>query len=208
MSKNKAIVVGASGLIGREVVASLEATHEIVRAGRRSGDVQVDYTSESSVREMFESVGPYDVLVAVAGGDSAFKGYEQLTDADYQYGFERKFLAQVRLVRLGQDTANDGASFTLSSGFLSHYPNPASVATGPLNAAVDAFVRSAAPTLPRGLRLNVVSPAPVVEPGREGRGTVTAAQTAEAYVQAVEGDFTGRVLRAWGGLPLPAEGDS
>lgn len=127
--------------------------------------------------------------------------FNELTDADYQYGFERKFLAQTRLVEIGRDIANDGASITLSSGFLSDYPNPASVATGPLNAAVDAFVLSAAPLLPRGIRLNVVSPAPVADEGKEGRGTITATQAANAYIEAVNGDFTGQVLRPWGGLP-------
>jgi len=27
------------------------------------------------------------------------------------------------------------------------------------------------------------------------------------YVKAVEGNFTGQILRAWGGLPLPEEPD-
>ena len=129
-----------------------------------------------------------------------FKHYDTLTETDYQYGFERKFLAQVRLVQLGQPTANDGASFTLSSGYLSDYPNPASAATGPFNAAVDAYVRSVAPLLSRGLRLNVVSPAPIVGDGDESRGTITAAQAAASYVEAIHSDFTGRVLRPWGGL--------
>ena len=53
----------------------------------------------------------------------------------------------------------------------------------------------------RGVRINVVSPAPIVEPGREGEGLVTAAQCADYYVDAVSGDMTGKVLRAWGGLP-------
>ena len=97
----------------------------------------------------------------------------------------------------------DNGSFTLTSGFLSHYPNPASIATGPFNAAIDTFVRNTAPLLPRGIRVNVVSPAPIVEPGQEKRGLVTAAQTADLYVDAVEGNFTGQVLRAWGGLPVP-----
>ena len=78
-------------------------------------------------------------------------------------------------------------------------------ATGPLNAAIDAFVKITAPLLPRGIRLNVVSPAPVVEPGREGRGLVTAQEAAQYYVEAVEGDMTGKVLRAWAGLPFSAE---
>ncbi len=59
--------------------------------------------------------------------------------------------------------------------------------------------------LPRGIRINVVSPAPVVEPGQERKGLVTAAETAKFYVKAVEENITGQVLRAWGGLPVVAE---
>jgi NAD(P)-dependent dehydrogenase (short-subunit alcohol dehydrogenase family) len=203
MTKRKAIVVGASGLIGKEVVKALQPTHEVIRVGLRSGDIQSDYTDDASVQQLFDNVGSFDALVAVAGGDGVFKAYEELTDDDYRYGYERKVLGQMRLVRLGTPSANDGTSFTLSSGFLSHYPNPASVAIGPLNAAINSFARSVAPLLPRGLRVNIVSPAPIVEPGREGRGLITAAQAAVAYADTVGGDFTGRTVRAWGGLPMP-----
>jgi NAD(P)-dependent dehydrogenase (short-subunit alcohol dehydrogenase family) len=203
MSQKKIVVIGASGKIGRETVAALGTGYEIVTVGRTSGDIQCDYTDEASVRDMFSKVGKFDALIAVAGGDSVFKAYDELSDDDFRYGFERKFLAQVRLVRLGEPHVNAGGSFTLSSGFLSHYPNPASVATGPLNAAVDTFVESVAPSLERGVRLNVVSPAPVVPSDSAGRGAITAQQAAKSYVEAVEGDFTGRVVRPWGGLPEP-----
>jgi NAD(P)-dependent dehydrogenase (short-subunit alcohol dehydrogenase family) len=201
----KVIILGASGKIGREIVRALENDHEVISASR-GGDVQVDYTQDVSVREMFEQVGKVDALVAVVGGDSVFKSYEELTPEDFEHGYRRKLMGQIGLVRSGTDFINDGGSFTLSSGFLSHYPNPYSVATGPLNAAVDSFVHSAAPLLPRAIRLNVVSPAPVVDPAQEGRGVVTAEQAAAAYVQSITGDFSGRVIRAWGGLekdPLP-----
>jgi NAD(P)-dependent dehydrogenase (short-subunit alcohol dehydrogenase family) len=194
------IIVGATGIIGRAVVDVLSPNHEIVRVGARTGDVIADYTDDSSVTRMFETVGEFDALICVAGRDSMFKSFDNLEDDDYRYGFERKFLGQVRMVRLGVPHARDSGSFTLTSGFLSHYPNPSSIATGPLNAAVDTFVMNAASLLDRNLRLNVVSPAPVVEPGKERRGVVTAAQTASFYVDAVEGRFTGQVLRAWGGL--------
>jgi hypothetical protein len=52
------------------------------------------------------------------------------------------------------------------------------------------------------LRLNVVSPAPVVEPERTGRGLVSAEQVAKFYVEAIEGNETGQVFRAWGGLSV------
>ena len=199
----KIIIVGASGLIGKEVDKALSENHEIIRVGAHSGDVQCDYTNSDSIRNMFEKVGKFDSLISVAGGDATFKPLENLADEDYRYGFERKYLGQIRLVRYGESFVRNNGSFVLTSGFLSHYPNPASIAVGPLNATVDTFVRNVAPLLPHGIRINVVSPAPIVEPGQERRGLVTAAQTARFFVDAVEGKMTGQVLRAWGGLPVP-----
>ncbi len=195
----KIILLGASGIIGREIDRALASQHEIVRAGR-NGEVTVDYTDPRSVKGMFERVGRFDALVAAVGGDSAFKPYDQLTDADFQVGFQRKFLAQVHLVQIGTPYANDSGSFTLSSGYLSDYPNPASAATGPFNAAVDSFVRTVGPMLPRSIRLNVVSPAPVVAAAEAGRGVVTASQAAAGYIHSIEGAMNGTVIRTWGGL--------
>ena len=49
----------------------------------------------------------------------------------------------------------------------------------------------------------MVSPAPIVESGEEDKGLITAAETAKFYVEAVEGNMTGQVLRAWDGLAYP-----
>ena len=201
----KIVIVGASGRIGKEVDKALSDSHEIIRVGVHSGDVQCDYTDTESVRAMFEKIGEFDSLISVAGGDSTFKSFQDLDDEDYKYGFERKFLGQIRFIKHGESFVRDNGSFIFTSGFLSHYPNPSSIATGPLNAAVDTFVKNTASLLPRGIRVNVVSPAPIVEPGQEGKGLVTAAETAKLYVQAVEGDITGKVLRAWGGLAVVPE---
>ena len=193
------ILLGASGIIGIEIARALSPNHEVVRAGR-NGDVKVDYTDTQSVKAMFDQVGSFDAMVVAVGRDSAFKPYEDLTNEDFEYGFQRKFMAQINLVRMGTPFANDSASFTLSSGYLSDYPHPASAATGPFNAAVDSFARTAGPFLPRGIRLNVVSPAPVVPPEKSGRGVVTAAQAATGYIQSIEGTMNGEVIRMWGGL--------
>ncbi len=199
----KIIIVGASGRIGKEIDKALSGRHDIIRVGAHSGDLLCDYTNTDSILNMFEKVGAFDSLISVVGGDSTFKLFDNLDDDDYRFGFERKFLGQVRLIRYGESFVRDNGSFILTSGFLSHYPNSSSIATGPLNAAVDTYVRNTASLLPRGVRINVVSPAPIVEQGQERRGLVTAVQTAKLYVQAVESDITGQVLRAWGGLPLP-----
>ena len=196
----KVIVVGASGLIGTQVVQQLSARHEVVRVARTSGDVLADYTCEQAVRDMFETVGPFDALIATVGEDGIFKPYEEIGDEDYLHGFERKFLGQVRLVRLGEHTLRDGGSFTLSSGYLSDHPKPHTVAVGPLDAAVNGFVSHTAPLLPRGLRINAVSPGSVNLPGEDRPGAITAAESAAKYVDAVEGAMTGRILYVWGDL--------
>ncbi len=201
----KIIIVGASGRIGKEVDKALSVRHDIIRVGAHSGDVKCDYTSPESVRDLFEKVGVFDSLVSTVGDDSVFKRFTDLDDDDFRYGFERKILGQIRLIRLGSNFVRENGSFVLTSGFLNQYPNPYSIATGPLNSLVDTFVKNTAPLLPRGIRVNVVSPAPIVEPGQGGDGVVTAAETAKLYVDAVENNITGKVLRAWGGLPVVTE---
>jgi len=201
----KIIIAGASGRIGKEVVKALSVSNDIVSVGLKSGDVQCDYTVPESISEMFAKIGEFDSLISVIGGDSIFKPFAGLKDDDYRYGFERKFLGQIRFLKLGENFVRHNGSFVFTSGFLSQYPNPASIATGPLNAAINTFVKNTASLLPRNIRINVVSPAPIVEPTQEGRGLITAAETAKSYVEAVEGNMTGRIFRVWGGLQVVPE---
>ncbi|MGF1717097.1 short chain dehydrogenase [Photobacterium chitinilyticum] len=201
----KIAVFGASGKIGSKVIEQLTLNHEIIKIGSRSGDFVTDYTDAQAVHAVFEQLGELDAVVVVVGGDSMFKPYHELSDEDFRYGAERKLVAQFRITRIAGKYLKPNGSITLTSGFLSHYPNGYSIATGPFNAAIDAFVQHTAPLLKRGLRLNVVSPAPVVEPERVGRGLVSAEQVANDYVEAIEGNSTGKVFRVWGGLPVSGQ---
>ncbi len=199
----KIAIFGATGKIGSQVATQLDNKgHEIVRIGSRSGDITVDYTDGASVENALKQLALLDAIVVTVGGDSKFKPYHELTDDDFRYGAERKLVAQFRVVQLAEQYLSDEGSITLTSGFLSHYPNPHSLATGPFNAAIDTYVQHAAPLLQKGIRLNVVSPAPVVEPARAGKGLVSADQVAEFFLQSVEGSKTGQVYRAWGGLAV------
>ncbi|RTR38000.1 short chain dehydrogenase [Shewanella canadensis] len=200
----KVLVFGASGKIGRQVVKQLTTKHEVISVGSRSGDHIADYSDEAAVQSVFEKVTNLDAIVVAVGGDSIFKPLNEIGDNEFRHGAERKLVAQFRLVRYAEKYLNEGGSITLTSGFLSHYPNPYSMATGPFNAAIDTFVQQSAPWLKPGLRLNVVSPAPVVEAERVAKGLVSAEQVAAYYVDSIEGQASGKVFRAWGGLPLPA----
>jgi NAD(P)-dependent dehydrogenase (short-subunit alcohol dehydrogenase family) len=67
--------------------------------------------------------------------------------------------------------------------------------------ALEGFVRGAAIELPRGIRINVVSPTVLTEslgayaPYFRGFEAVTAQRAALAYLRSVEGAQTGRVYR-------------
>ncbi|MGF1640435.1 MAG: NAD-dependent epimerase/dehydratase family protein [Rhodospirillales bacterium] len=62
----RVLVVGASGTIGRAVVAELRERHEIVGAGRSSGDVRLDITDAASIRAALEAAGAIDAVVSAA----------------------------------------------------------------------------------------------------------------------------------------------
>ncbi len=98
---------------------------------------------------------------------------------------------------------NDGGSFTLTSGILSQDPIPGGAAVTPINAAVEGFVLGASIEMPRGLRINAVSPG-VLEESMErigafflGHVPVPGWKVAKAYSKSVEGRLNGQVFRVW-----------
>jgi NAD(P)-dependent dehydrogenase (short-subunit alcohol dehydrogenase family) len=158
----KVIVVGATGTIGSAVVNALATRHDVVKVGHHSGDVQVDLASPDSITGLFRAIGPFDALVCAAGV-ATFASLDELVVADYQIGLSNKLMGQVNLVRIGRLSINDRGSFTLTSGVLSQEPMKGSASISMVNAGVEGFVRAAALELPRGIRINVVSPPWVTE---------------------------------------------
>jgi NAD(P)-dependent dehydrogenase (short-subunit alcohol dehydrogenase family) len=191
----KVIVIGASGRIGQAVVSALVERHEIIRASR-SGDVQVDLSDPDSIHAMYDAV-PDPGAVVCAAGSGAFRPLDQLTDDDFAFGLRNKLMGQANLVRYGRNRLGDNVSFTLTSGILAHQPGPVTALISVLNAAVEAFVKAAAIDMPRGQRINVVCPPMVKETAEKmgwGPGGMPAAEVAEFYVKAVEGDMNGRSI--------------
>lgn len=193
------IVIGATGTIGKAVVAALERRHEVVKVGHRRGEYQVDLASKESIEQLFQTVSPFDALVSAAGL-AKFGPLEGLSDGDFQFSLSNKLMGQVNLVRIGLAHVRDGGSFTLTSGVLANEPMPGSTAISLVNAGLEGFARAAALEMPRGVRINAVSPPWVSETleamGREGSGGLAAAVVARAYVESVEGRETGEVLDA------------
>ncbi len=191
------LVVGATGTIGREIVAALRPDHEVVSASRSRSPVAVDIASPESIGAMYREVGAVDAVVSAAG-DARFRPFANLTDEDYEYSLENKLMGQVNLVRLGLSRIRDGGSITLTSGILARTPMAGSAAISLVNAGLEGFVRAAALEAPRGIRVNAVSPPWVRETlqalGMDPKPGLPAAAVARAYVSSVTGSQTGAVF--------------
>jgi len=195
----KIIVIGATGTIGRAVVEALSGRHEVIQVGNRRGAYQVDLASPESITKLYRAVGSFDAVVCAAGL-AKFGALKELTDQDFQLGLSNKLMGQVNLVRLGLSAIAERGSFTLTSGVLSMEPMVGSAAISPVNAAIEGFVRAAALEMPKGVRVNVVSPPWVKETmvamGMGGSTGVPAAIVAKAYLAGVEGAMSGAVIDA------------
>lgn len=196
----KIILIGATGTIGKAVEAELGQRHDIIRAGRNSGDAKVDIADPDSIRQFYAAVGPFDALVS-ATGKVHFGPLEEFTPEQFEIGLRNKLMGQVNLVLFGLEHVRDGGSFTLTSGLLNDDPIRQGASAALVNGGIDGFVRSAAIELPRGIRINAVSPTVIEEalpsyaPFFRGVKAAPAADAALGYAKSVEGAQTGRIYR-------------
>jgi NAD(P)-dependent dehydrogenase (short-subunit alcohol dehydrogenase family) len=193
----KILVIGGTGRIGTAVVNALTPHNEVVVASRSSA-VDVDIRDARSVTALYEQVGKVDAVVSTAGV-TPFPAFSETTTDDFRQGFDDKLLGQIELVLRGLPfVANDG-SFTLVTGVLAREPIRSGMVASTVNGALEAFVRAAADELPRGIRINAVSPSVVTEALDvygdyfPGFAPVPAADVARAFVKSVNGIHTGRV---------------
>ena len=194
----KFLVVGSTGLIGSYVAKTL-SKHGTVIGVSRTTQISVDVKDPASIKAMYEKVGKVDA-VASCIGKVAFKPVAELTYEDYLMGLKDKALGQVELVRAGIDFLNDGGSFTLMTGVLARDPIPAGSVAALANGAIESFTLAAAIDLPRGLRINTVSPNVLVEATSyhasfPGFHQVSAQSVADAYVKSILGKQTGQIYK-------------
>ena len=191
------LLVGAGGTIGRAVVAELSPRHEIVTAGRSSGDLRVDIADIASVRRMFADAGSVGA-VACAAGNVHFAPLAGMTSEQFDLGLRDKLMGQVHLVLAGRDHVEPGGSFTLIAGILSRDPIVGGASASMVNGALESFVRAAAIELPKH-RINAVSPT-LLEESAEALGSyfpgfepVAAKRVGFAYAKSIEGAQTGQI---------------
>lgn len=185
--------------MGRSVRTELlNRGHEVRTASRKDPELQVDITDPASITSMYEQVGEVDA-VACAAGTVPWKPFEQLSVDDVRAGLDGKVISQVELVRQGLDHVTPGGSFTLVTGVLARDFIRTGTVASLANGAVEAFVRAAAIELPRGLRVNAVSPTVFTEAMEQygeifvGFDPIPVRRAANAYVRSIEGRQTGQV---------------
>lgn len=191
------LVVGATGTIGKAVVAALGGKYDVIAASHQKAAHKVDISDRQSIRSLLKSIGKVDGIISAAGSAS-FKPLAQLTDEDFEFSLRNKLMGQVNLARIGLDYVNDQGCIILTTGILAMKPMVGSAAISLVNSGVEGFVRAAALEMPRAVRINVVSPPWVTETlialkmdPSQGK---PAAQVAQAYVDTLEGKASGQIV--------------
>jgi len=196
----KILLIGASGTVGQAVYQELAHDHEIITAGPNQADLKVDISDPASIKQLFENAGKIDAVISTTG-QVHFAPLSDMNHENYQIGLDSKLMGQINLVLIGQHYLNDGGSFTLISGIINHDPIPAGSAAATVNGALDSFVLAASTELPRGLRVNIVSPTMLEEavekygPAFKGYKPVPGKDVALAFRKSVDGLQTGRVFK-------------
>jgi NAD(P)-dependent dehydrogenase (short-subunit alcohol dehydrogenase family) len=188
----RVIVIGATGTIGSAVADELEDRHEVVPVSRQ-GDLRVDLSEPKSIAALFAAGHDADAVVCCA----ASAPLTPLSHVDFVASLQAKLLGQVEVVRQAVEQLRDNGSITLTSGRIPE-ATPGSAGGALVNAGLEAFVRAAAVDMPRGLRINIVSPGWVRETleklGIDDATGVPASDVARAYLKAVEGSMQGEVI--------------
>ena len=202
-SRLRILVIGAGGELGRAIVAELGVRHDIVTAGSKSGDIRIDIADPDSIVAGLKAGGPLDAIVCAAGAVNFVPlgaiAPAAIAHSQYGLGLVNKLMGQVNLALAARDALRDGGSITLIAGVLADEPIVAGSSASMVNGALESFVKAAAIELPRGLRINVVSPTVFEEsmdsygPFFRGYDPVPVLRAARAFSRSVEGRQTGQV---------------
>lgn len=193
----KVLVIG-HGHVGSAAASALSTRHDVITVSRGT-DPRVDLDELDSIAELFRVIGPVDAVV-VCVGSVPFKPLEQLGREDYSAGLANKVLGQLEVVRVATEFISDGGSMTLTSGILAREAVATGAVASAANGAIESFVVSAAAELPRGIRINAVSPtvlssAPAYFDTFVGFPPVSPELVGQAYLRAVSGVANGSVIR-------------
>ncbi len=196
----KIVVVGATGRLGREVVAGIKNDYEVICAGRSGPDLKLDASDFSSVGEAFATVDSFDALVSCIGS-APFKPFEELTMEEFASGLSTKCLSQLNLAKAAIPFLSEGGSITLTSGIIGDEPLLSGSCAAAANGALNMSVSTIAAEFAGRLRINIVSPS-IIENSVDDYGMLfdgykptSQESIIQAYRRTISAPITGRVIR-------------
>jgi len=198
----KVLIIGGKGTIGRKLSSYFSKKHEILIAGRSSGDQLVDISNIESIEALFKKIGALDAIICTAG-EAKWAPFNDLSEDDYYIGIRSKLMGQVNLVRIGKKYLNPNGSITLTTGILADDPVIMTTSAAMVNGAIHSFVKSVVLELDKGIRVNAVSSG-VVEDALDkygdyfpGHNTIPMDKMLRGYIRSVEGKANGEIIRIY-----------
>lgn len=184
LAGRRALVTGASRGIGAAIAQRLlDAGAKVAIAARTRSDVTPaaasfvhgDVRTPEGVKAIADAtlsaLGGLDILVNNAGGSRAFlKGSDTIAEEEWQDGLALNLLSAVRLTNalLPALRASKAAAIVNISSTAATMPFGAFAHYCAAKAALDMYSRTVAMELaPQGIRVNVVTPGPIVTPDAE-----------------------------------------
>ena len=198
----KIVIIGGKGTIGKKVSQHYSKEHELIIAGRTSGDIKIDISQTASIDKAFKEIGQVDAVVCIAG-EAKWANFYDLTEEDYYIGIRSKLMGQVNLVRIAKNYLNPKGSITLSTGILADDPVVMTTSAAMVNGGIHSFVKAVNLEMENEIRVNVVSLG-VVQDAYEkyksyfpGHNPVSMDKAVNAYIKSIEGKGRGEIIRIY-----------
>lgn len=167
VSGKKALVFGGTSGIGLATSLKLkELGAEVIAISRnpdKAGDLpgitlaQCDVRDREALASLFETHGPYDILISAAtGGERAAGPFLEMDIDGYRGSFD-KLWGYTNVVHLGVGQLSEDGNIVLVSGSPARRARPGQSAIASVGGAVEQFVRAVATEIVP-CRINVVSP--------------------------------------------------
>ncbi len=193
----KAVVIGATGTIGKAVNQQLtEKGYDVIATSRKSTP-SIDIENKESIDNFFADKKDVDAIICAAG-DASFGAFSNLTDEQISIGLNSKLMGQVNICRKALEALKPNGAIILTGGIFAHNPWPETTNIAMVNAALEGFVKALALELTEGRRILVVHPPFVKETaqamGMDGSNCPPAMEVARAYVRGLEGKETGKAV--------------
>jgi NAD(P)-dependent dehydrogenase (short-subunit alcohol dehydrogenase family) len=198
-----AVVTGASRGIGRAIVEALAGEGVRVVAGARSDvgaepvvdgvtSVAVDLATPDGPRRLVEQAlsehGTVDILVNNVGAARLhLDGFATATDADWQWAFDINIMSHVRAIRAALPAlAQSRGTIVNVSSLNARIPAVEAPEYSAMKAALNSITRGLALELAPDIRVNSVSPGPVLTDMQRGIAEQIG-QSVDDYVATVNG---------------------